>query len=117
MSQSVDEPAVAAPAPSFSRANFVWTDCAVKLLINAAHKHEAYKKTPMKMDQKWELVRAELVLQPTFQKWTDVTAQNLRQKFNRFKEEVNAKYGFDREGANLSGLDEVASDSDRMMTQ
>ena len=41
MSQSVDQPAVAAPAPSFSRANFVWTDCAVKLLINAAHKHEA----------------------------------------------------------------------------
>ena len=55
------------------------------------------------------------MLQPTFQKWTDVTAQNLRQKFNRFKEEVNAKYGFDREGANLSGLDEVASDCDRMM--
>ena len=44
----------------------------------------------MKMDQKWELVRAELVSQPTFQKWTDVTAQNLRQQFNRFKEEVNA---------------------------
>ena len=65
MSQSVDKPAVAAPAPSFSRANFVWTDCAVKLLINAAHKHEAYKKTSMKIDQKWELVRAELVLQPT----------------------------------------------------
>ena len=30
----------------------VWTDCTVKLLINAAHKHEAYKKTSMKMDQK-----------------------------------------------------------------
>ena len=54
-------------------------------------------------------------MQPTFQKWTDVTAQNLRQKLNGFKEEVNAKYGFDREGANLPGLDEVASDCDRMM--
>ena len=51
----------------------------------------------------------------SIQKWTDVTAQNLRQKFNRFKEAVNAKYGLDREGANLSGLDEVASDCDRIM--
>ena len=41
MSQSVDQPAVAAPAPSFSRTNFVWTDGAVKQLMNAAQKHEA----------------------------------------------------------------------------
>ena len=53
--------------------------------------------------------------QPNFQKWTYVTAQNLRQKFNRLKDVVNAKYGFDREGTNMSGLDEVVSDCDRMM--
>ena len=57
---------MAVPAPNYSRVNSVWTDCALKLLINAAHEHVAYNK-----------------------KWTDVTARNLRQKLNRFKEEVN----------------------------
>ena len=112
LDSSVPPPAVPA---SGSRVNFMWTDFAMKLLINAAYKQEAYKKTAINMDKKWELVRAELTLHPTFRTWTDMSAKNLRQKFNRFKDDTSKKYALDQEGANLSGLDAEASDCDHLM--
>ena len=41
MSQSTDQPAMAAPAPSGSQDNSVWTDCAVMFSVKAAIKWES----------------------------------------------------------------------------
>jgi hypothetical protein len=73
----------ASSAP-IGRVHFTWTDNAMKLLINSAYKQEAYKKTSINMEAKWELLKAELIVQATFRNCPDVTtAKSLRQKFNR----------------------------------
>lgn len=114
LSRMLDMNADAPPAPA-GRVHFIWTDNAMKLLINSAYKQEAYKKTSMNMELKWEMVRSELIAHDPFRNHPEVTAKNLRQKFNRFKDDVNKKYALEQEGANLSGLAEHISDCDEMM--
>jgi hypothetical protein len=114
LSQMLDANADAPPAPT-GRVHFIWTDNAMKLLINSAYKQEAYKKTSMNMELKWEMVRSELIAHDPFRNHPEVTAKNLRQKFNRFKDDVNKKYALEQEGANLSGLAEHINDCDEMM--
>jgi hypothetical protein len=115
LAQMLDRNDETTPLASTGRVHFMWTDLAMKLLINSAYKQEAYKKTSVNMEVKWEMVKAELKGHETFRNWPDVTAKNLRQKFNRYKDDVTKRYALEQEGANLSGLAEQVNDCDAMM--
>ena len=87
-----------------------------KLLINYCVIHSAYKKTKgSNMEQKWTLVKAELLTERRVQNWPEMTWTNLSAKFNRLLKDVQSKYALSREGVNLSGLPEYASDVDHMI--
>ena len=100
LSQMLDANADAPPAPT-DRVRYIWTDNAMKLLINLAYKQEAYKKASMNMELKWEMVRSELIAHDH----PEVTAKKLRQKkFNRFKDDVTKSMHWSKRGPICLGL-------------
>jgi hypothetical protein len=100
-----------------NRTNFCWTEDSEKDLIAVAVKKEAHHKTKgTNMEDKWILVKAELMTMERFKNLlSDVKWETLRAKFNRMLAEVEAKYAVSAEGANLSGLPEQKSDRDEML--
>jgi hypothetical protein len=85
-----------------NRTHFCWTEDSEKDLIAVAVKKEAHHKTKgTNMEDKWILMKAELM---TMERSKTCYLETLRAKCNRMLAAVEDKYAMSAEGANLSGL-------------
>jgi hypothetical protein len=103
-SSSVSRPS----APTKKSADAKWTPIQEEKLVAVVMAEKAYIKTEVTVQKKFEMVAAKLLLDRDFfldaafagKEW-----QAFQKKFNKLKDNFKARYAFDEEGANLSGLD------------
>ena len=88
---------------------FKWTDKAKLLLAREVMKNGAYKKSSINMTTKWQIVLSNLIGKEEFS-GLEITPLALQNKFNSEQKLILETHGISKEGANLSGLDEIPSD-------
>ena len=88
---------------------FKWSDKAKLSLAREVMKNEAYKKTSINMNSKWQIVLSNLIGKEEFI-GLEITPLALQNKFNAEQKVILETHGISKEGANLSGLAEVPSD-------
>jgi len=87
--------------------NIPWTNEQLQLLMQTYNK-VANSGKKMNRDETFKLITAELSLQPHFALYTPINPTTVLKKFNREKKAILEKYALDREGANLSGLNDMS---------
>jgi len=112
--------AIAAPdfvsqAPAI-HGNVPWNKDQLYYLIMEVQKQQAYKKTTVKMEDKWTVVVENLWKRPLFAPFTKVKWDSAQRKFQRELEQVKKTYALEEEGANLSGLGEASESTKALMS-
>ncbi len=92
------------------RSQFRWTEAAKLQLAKRVKSRKGHFTTPdLNLTDKFRLIRQDLKDKPETAD-LDITSDALMNHFNRLQSGVLDKYGISKEGANLSGLDEVPSE-------
>ena len=97
--------------------NFAWNEELDFLFVNCCFRFKVHiKESGKTLGDKFMLITAAMVAHPAFQ-GSDMTAQALQRKWDRIAATVKRTYALDSEGANLSGLGEEVSETDRLVHQ
>ena len=96
-----------------------WTNDMKHILAKKVCEHRAYipsfGKNALTLVEKWQRVKADLIVFKEFYGFIDKGWESLQAQFNRFKDEVLKEAGISEEGANLSGLNEEPSEYQLLM--
>jgi hypothetical protein len=89
------------------RQHIDWTPQAEFCLVSCVKLNEAYKKTNISKEKKWQKVADAMSKEPFFAMYDPAQFNGglMRKKYERMEADVMKKYSLSAEGANLSALD------------
>lgn len=113
---------VTTAAPIVTSSKIKWTNEMKYILMKAVYVRKAHISTKdLTMEQKFQLIKASLLDVPEFkslgQQFIDFKPPSLMEKFRKLLDEVDQKYGITKAGSNLSGLDEMPSEYEKLVLE
>ena len=99
--------------PNGSTVYFSWTEEHKHILAKYVHRNFAYKKTTQSYKEKFEIILFQLKQKPEFST-LNIAWNALQTAFKRDQAVVLAKFGISKEQVNLSGLNEMPAEYEKL---
>lgn len=101
------------PVPK--RINFTWSEGREFTLVNIIFKEKGHLRTDMNLADKFIIICSKFLRDQSLPQGLSIDGVSLKKKWDRISSAVEVKYSLSEEGSNLSGLEEAASETDKLI--